>query len=247
MLAQRTWLDADDQRSLSVIATLGIFDDGVTGTPVGTFAVRSRHGIGDGLAVVTELPVAHARQEGGLSGSAVGLPWIGLEHHTDGARFELGARIAFWSPRSQASALAWAYGALLDFDRREAWFARASSVRFAAQVGEMPEDGTFASAKLGVTGIVAQGSGGDGELFADYQARAGIVRPRWAAWVGVIGTGIVTEREGGFGERTLHQLELAGRFRAAGAEWEGALRRYVGEAFASSVPVILRLGVRALL
>jgi len=240
---QRTWLDATVSSGVSAVATLGVFDDEVTGFPVGTLALRGRHAIGAGLVLTGELPLAHARTASGLRGSSVGSPWIGLEHQRGPTRYELGARIALWSPGTQESALAHAYAQQLDFDRWEAWFFKSSAVRAAAQVGVVPTSGSFASAKLGLTGIVVEGSGGDGELLADYQVRAGLAGATAYAWVGVIGHGVVTSTEGSVGDRTIHQLELGARTRGRDRVWEVAVRRYVGESFGSSVPLILRAGV----
>lgn len=244
-LGQRTWLDSTASSGMSALVALGVFDDNVTTSPVATLALRGRHGIGDGLVITGEVPFAHARQESGLSGSAVGVPWIGLEHGGERMRFEIGARIALWSPSSQESALPYAYGQLLDFDRWEAWFAKTSSVRAAMEAGRLPSTGSFATARVGLTGLVSTGSGGDGELFADYQGRAGIAGGRLMAWVGILGHGVVTTTEGGLGERTLHQVEAGLRTRGGRLQWEASLRRFIGEDFASSLPVVIRVGVTA--
>lgn len=244
-LGQRTWLDATAASGVSALMAIGVFDDNVTRSPVATLALRGRHGIGDGVVITAELPLAHARQQGGLRGSAAGVPWIGLEHGGDRIRFEIGARIALWSPKSQESLLPYAYGQLLDFDRWEAWFARTSSVRAAMEIGRLPSTGSFATARIGLTGLVSTGSGGDGELFADYQGRAGIAGGRVMAWVGILGHGVVTTTDGGLGDRTLHQVEAGLRARGGWLQWEASLRRFVGEDFASSMPVVLRVGVAA--
>jgi hypothetical protein len=91
------------------------------------------------------------------------------------------------------------------------------------------------------------GTGGDGELFLHYGGRAGIATRGWLGWLGVIGQGVVTESGGSFGDRTLHQAELGLATRNSSLGFELALRRFVAEAFSSSVPVILRIAVTAAL
>jgi hypothetical protein len=244
--AQRTWLDSLPGSSLGIVTALAAFDDNVTESPAATMAIQGRYAVADDLALTVELPFAHARLRGGLSGTAAGNPWIGLEHvRPSGLRLELGARINLWPPSSQETVLPFAYGQIIDFDRWEAWFVRASSVRATAHFGRLPADGTFATARLGLAGIASGGAGGDGELFLHYGGRGGIASTRWLGWVGVLGQGIVTESSGSFGERTLHQVELGVASRSEGLGVEVALRRFVAEDFVGSVPIVLRVAVTA--
>ena len=243
LAAQRTWLDPLPARTIGLVTTLAAFDDRVTASPVATFAVRGRHGLGDAVAVGFELPFAHARQANGLSGWAIGNPWVGIEMAaTASVTVEFGARINLWSPDTQRGLLPWPYGQVLDFDRWEAWFVRSSSVRAVAHLGVAPPAGPFATARLGVTGFSVGGGGGDGELFLDYGARAGLASSGWLGWLGLLGHGLVTEAEGSLADRTTHQLELAATTRGDEVRLEVGLRRYLGESFGSSVPLIARLG-----
>ncbi|MEZ4376834.1 MAG: hypothetical protein R3B35_00955 [Gemmatimonadales bacterium] len=248
---QRLWLDPAPDRSLGVVAAIGVFDEGGADFPSGTVAFRGRVPAGRNLVATVEFPMARAarslefpfgptRDE---SAVAIGNPWIGFEGTTgSGLRLEAGIRPALWSPDTGEGALPWGVGALVDFDRWEAWFIRTSSIRFAVQLGEVPAEGPFITARLGGTGVVPRG-GGSGEIFADYAVRLGVVSPRLLASVGVIGHGVVTSGSGSFGDRTLHQGELRVALAGTGLRPEVALRRFVGEPGLDGLQAVLLLGL----
>jgi hypothetical protein len=246
--AQSLWPDLPSRSTLSALTTIGVLDDHFAHTPAITLALRGRGSLGDGLMLVGELPFAHVRLQNGLTARSVGNPYLGLAFAPEsGATFELGARFSLWPPTSQDRAFAHGYGQFLDFDRREAWLIRTWSVRAMAHLGRIPERGGFVTARLGGVGVMVGGSGGDGELLLHYGARAGIVTHHWIGWVGIIGEGFLTEWEGSIGDRTTHQAELSVTTR--GERWRMAfgLRRFVAEAFDSSIPVIVQLSlVRAI-
>lgn len=242
--AQQRWLDAGVAHTIGLSVSAAVFDDQVTASPVLTLALRGRYALADNLVVTTELPFAHAAQQAGLSGTRMGNPWVGLEHRpASGLQFELGARLNIWPPRTQRHALPFGYGQLVDFDRREAWSANASAVRAMVHFGHVPAAGSFATAKAGLVGFAASGSGGDGELLAHYGGRAGVVSGKWVAWLGVIGQGIVTDSESSLADRTVHQAEIAVAVRRPGRSLELALRRFVGESFGSNIPLIAQVTV----
>ena len=244
--AQRNWLDPNNGSGGALLTTIGAFNDNVTDSPVATVALRGRHEIASGMVIVGELPVVHAQLRSGPGGTSVGNPWIGLEHAlATGAQFEFGARLNLWSPTNQDRTLAHSYGQWLDFDRREAWLVRTWAVRAMVHLGRVPTEGGFVTAKLGATGLALSGTGGDGELLFNYGGRAGFATPHWVGWVGINGQGLVTESTGSVGDRTLHQGEVAIATRGARWRLELALRRFVAESFASSMPVAVQVMVVA--
>jgi hypothetical protein len=244
--AQRNWLDPMAGHSVSVSATFGAFDDNITDSPVATLAVRGRYQLARNATLTAELPVARAVLRSGLSGTAVGNPWLGVEHAPlQGVRVELGARLNLWTPGAQEESLAFAYGQLVDFDRREAWLPRTWALRAMVHMGSVPQRGAFVTAKLGAVGLAESGSGADGELLVRYGARAGVAAAGWTAWLGVIGQGLATEDTGTLADRTTHQAELAVSTRGTAWRWELAMRRYVAETFGSSIPLIVQLTVVA--
>jgi hypothetical protein len=243
--AQRTWLDPMPGSAVALVTTLGVFDDHLTESPAATVALRGSRALAGGLTLNIELPVARVRMASGLSGTSVGNPWVGMEIDPGSAmQLEVGARLNLWPPGDQPEALAQAYGQLLDFDRREAWFSQSWAVRAMAHVGRVPGTGPFATTRLGLVGMVAGGGGGDGELLAHYGGRVGVARPKWLGWFGIVGQGRVTE-SGDLADRTQHQAEVAVATR--GVRWQVALsvRRYLAENFGSSVPLIGQLAVVA--
>lgn len=244
--AQQRWLDANPGHAAEVALALAAFDDNITDSPAITIAVRGRLALRDNLAITAELPGARAEQQAGLSGTAVGNPWVGLQYTpAQGMQLELGARLNLWPPTTQRRSLPFGYGQLVDFDRREAWFANASAVRAVAHVGRLPSRGRFVTVKAGLAGFAVSGGGGDGELLAHYGGRAGVVSGRWVTWIGVIGQGIVTESDLSIADRTIHQAELAVATHVQGWHVELGLRRFVAEWFGSSVPIIVQFTVRA--
>ena len=177
--AQQRWLDANPGHAAEVALALAAFDDNITDSPAITIAVRGRLALRDNLAITAELPGARAEQQAGLSGTAVGNPWVGLQYTpAQGMQLELGARLNLWPPTTQRRSLPFGYGQLVDFDRREAWFANASAVRAVAHVGRLPSRGRFVTVKAGLAGFAVSGGGGDGELLAHYGGRAGVVSGR---------------------------------------------------------------------
>lgn len=246
LAAQRTWLDPLPGNSIGLVTTAAVFDDNITESPAFTGAIRVRSALANDLTLTLELPFARASQQGGLSGSAVGNPWFGIEHNTQsGMQLEIGVRVSVWSPTTQSRSMAFGYGQLLDFDRREAWFVRTSSLRAGAQVGRIPARGAFATVRFGLLGLVVGGGGGDGELLIHYGARAGFANEHLLGWVGVIGQGILTESGSDVGDRTVHQAEAGVTTRGSRYRLEASLRRFVAESFAATIPVTLRVGFTA--
>src|SRR5690606_31981477 len=148
------------------------FDDGVTRFPTATLALRGRVLLADDLVLTLELPRAHARQQSGLSGTALGLPWLGFELAlAPWAVIEFGGRTSLDAPASQREILPFAYGHAIDFDRQEAWAPGASAVRVGGQLGAPPSEGRFTTLRLGVTGINSSTLYGDGRLFVTYAGR----------------------------------------------------------------------------
>ena len=244
--AQRSWLDPIAPNGVGIVATLGGFDDNITDSPASTIALRGRYGLPGNVTLTAELPMARAQLLSGLSGTAVGNPWLGLEHApARGVQLEFGVRMNLWTPNTQGRSLAHAYGQLLDFDRREAWYVRTWALRAMAHLGSMPHRGAFATAKLGAAGMAVSGAGTDGELLVHYGARAGLAMPRWAAWFGVVGQGLATEDTGNLADRTTHQVELAVGTRGTTWRVELTMRRYVAETFGSSIPLVMQLLVVA--
>lgn len=241
---QQRWRDETPGHAAQLALAIAAFDDNITASPVVTLAARARYALGDKLALTAELPMARAELEAGLSGTAVGNPWIGIQHRAaNGLQLELGARLSLWSPTTQQQSLPFGYGQLVDFDRREAWFVRASAVRAVVHFGQLPAQGSFVNVKAGLLGFAVSGGGGDGELLALYGGRAGIVSGRWLAWLGVIGQGIVTESGLGLSDRTMHQGEVAVATRVHRWQLELAMRRFVGESFASNMPFVAHLSM----
>jgi len=239
--AQRLWLDPAPDASLEVAAAVGVFGEGSAAFPTGTFAIRGRFPAGDGLTTTVELPLAVAKLSDGPSGMAIGNPWLGLEVPTaDNLVLEFGVRLAAWSPKTRETALPWAFGPALDFDRWEAWFTQTSSLRFGAQIGRLPESGPFFIAKIG--GAVIHNSGG-ADLLANYAGRAGIVSQSGTLSLAVIGHGFVTNAEGSFGDRTVHQVELRAVLGSGRLRPEVAIRKYVGERGFDVVKAILLVGL----
>jgi hypothetical protein len=241
--AQRSWLEAGPHRGVTVRATSGVFDDQVSRHPIAVVSLEFRQPLGTGLHFVAALAGAHAEQRSGVAGSSIGNPWIGIEYRVGhGSIIELGAWPGLWSPTDQASALPWVYGHLLEFDRREAWLPRTSSLRAAVEVTVMRVGGWFATTRLGVSGSVPRGQGVDGELVANYAVRMGHASRSTRVWAALLGRGLITESGIGLGDRTTHQVELAAVVRRGGVEGELAVRREVGEPFAGNVPLIVRAG-----
>lgn len=248
LAAQRLWLDPAPNRAIGVVATLGLFDGQRADFPTGTLALRGRIPVGDGFVATVELPMARAATSSefgpSTSGTAVGNPWIGFETAPEhGVTLELGVRPSLWSPDNSEDALPWGFGGVLDFDRWDAWFVRASSIRFAAQIGTVPEHGPFLTATVGGTGLVPRGTGGDSELLADYAVRLGVASPSLVLSAAVIGHGIVTHGGGSLGDRTIHQGELRAVFGSGSLRPEVSVRRYVGEHGNGGVKAIIRVGL----
>ena len=244
--AQRSWLDPIASNGIGIAATLGVFDDNITNSPAGTIALRGRYRFPGRVTLTAEVPVARVQLLNGLSGTAVGNPWLGAEHSpAAGVELELGVRMNLWTPRTQAQSMAFAYGQLLDLDRHEAWFVRTWALRAMMHLGRLPERGAFVTAKLGAAGMVVSGSGADGELRVHYGARVGMASPGVAGWIGVVGQGLATEDTGNLADRTTHLAEVAVATRGSAWRVELTMRRYVAETFGSSIPLLMHLMVVA--
>lgn len=243
---QRNWLDPMPGNGVALLTTIGVFDDNITDSPAMTLALRARHALSGGVTIVGELPVARARLRSGLSGTSVGNPWIGLEHSpASGVQLEFGARLSPWPPTTQRRSLAQSYGHWLDFDRREAWYVRTWAIRAMAHLGRVPTEGGFVTAKVGAVGLAMAGTGDDGELLLHYGGRTGVATRRWIAWIGINGQGLVPESTGSVADRTLHQAEVAVATRGRQWRFAIALRRFVAESFATSMPLAIQVMVVA--
>jgi hypothetical protein len=239
---QRNWLDPMPGSGAALLTSIGFFDDNVTDSPITSVAVRGRYAMPGNVTIVAELPAVRAQLLNGFSGTSVGNPWVGLEFGSSSAmQFEFGARLSLWSPHTQDRALAQSYGHWLDFDRREAWYERTWAIRAMAHFGQVPAEGGFVTAKLGAAGLAMGATGADGELVLRYGGRAGFATAHWIGWVGINGEGLVTEATGSVADRTLHQGEVAIATRGTRWRFEMALHRFVGETFASSMPVVIRV------
>lgn len=240
--AQRTWLDPIPDNSVGLSLGSAVFRDGVTTFPTATMALRGRVAIGNDLVLTLELPRGHASQQSGLSGAALGLPWLGFELRlTPWAIIEFGGRTSLDSPATQREILPFAYGPSLDFVRQEAWAPGASAVRAGGQLGALPSAGSLTTLRLGVTGINSSTHYGAGQLFVNYAGRAGLARPDWLGWIGVLGNLRVVESGGSLGDRSAHQLEIGVSSRGRRQQFGLSLRRFVGESFGSTMPLIVRV------
>jgi hypothetical protein len=242
--AQRRWLDPIGGHGIGMAFTLGTFDDNITDSPASTYALRGRYRVPGSVTLTAEVPLARAKLLSGLSGTAVGNPWLGLEYAPSrGVQLEFGVRMNLWTPDTQPQSLAYAYGQWLDFDRREAWFVRTWALRAMAHVGRMPQRGGFVTGRIGAAGLAVSGSGADGELLVHYGARAGFAAPRWAGWLGIGGQGLATENTGSVADRTTHQVEATLATRGAPWDVEFTIRRFVSESFGSSIPLTAQFTV----
>ena len=95
-------------------------------------------------------------------------------------------------------------GALVDFDRFEAWLPKVTSLRGTAHIGSMPESGTFVTGKLGGMYALAR-EGGTSELYADYGVRFGFREAGRLVSLAVSGRARLTHG-GSLDDRTVHHL-----------------------------------------
>lgn len=240
--AQRLWLDPTSPRSFGVMLSGGVFNDHLSRQPIMALTGRLREAVGDSLALVIEVPVAYARAADDASSGAIGNPYVGLEfRRTATVTFEVGVRPGLAKPSSQDDLLPWIYGQVLEFDRRSAWYPRASTVHAAVQFDAANRPEMILSLKVGLAGSVVGGSGGD-LLAADYAGRVGLRGERWSGWVGVIGHGLLNTG-GTLAQRTVHQGEVGVEHRGGGIDLGLRLRRFLGEGVGGSIPILVRLQV----
>ncbi|HRP07909.1 MAG TPA: hypothetical protein PLL69_05415, partial [Gemmatimonadales bacterium] len=74
-----------------------------------------------------------------------------------------------------------------------------------------------------------------------YGGRAGLARKHWLGWVALLGNFRVIESEGSLADRTAHQLEVGLSTRGHRQQFGLSLRRFVGEPFGSTMPVVVRV------
>jgi hypothetical protein len=210
--------------------------------------------LGKTLRFEADLPIARTGFDAGsgLTESAVrlGNPYLGLTVRGEGkpVGLQFGVRLPIASdPDTFIGEFANEMGYLADFDRFEAFVAKAFTARAAVEVRHATPGGFVLGAKLGPSLLVDTRSGpsGDGEeLYADYGVRAGYEGSAVLATVGFTGRALITEDDLSLSERTVNQITGVLELRRGRVRPSALVRFPLDDDFRELAGVIVGVGVR---
>ncbi|MEO6462490.1 MAG: hypothetical protein ABIP29_05390 [Candidatus Eisenbacteria bacterium] len=216
--AQSIWLDRVSPRTIHLEGAKPFLEGDRDGFFTTTWFLSTRLPLGERLAFVGELPFATAKTAFDLptfglfeaSSSAIGNPYLGIETRPAsgrGSRFELGVRL----PAASDNEFATATGAATDVDRWEAFFPDIIVLRSTFHWRDDVVGKPGIDVRLGPALWLADGLGGNAEIFAHYGLQFLYHGTEARAGAGIGGRWLLTGG-GDLGASSVHQVEAAADF-----------------------------------
>ena len=199
VLTQMPWTSHLPERGIAFDFLRPKFDVGGTSLTTGAAYLSARFPTGGGFAVRAQVPFAHLSASG-VSSSAFGNPYIGLESTRGRVEYGLGFRPALTPDDEFAGEV----GLFTDITQLEAWVPHLATLAGTVTYRNQTSTGMTVELGGGPSAWIPT-DGGDTELILNHHGSIGHRGSK--VWMGLgLGGVLVMTEEGDFGERSFYQL-----------------------------------------